>query len=914
MEWSTACPDWAERLVARKSIIPPPIFPERAEQALEIFKQLRVCDLPGRPTFGECAEQWVFDFVAAIFGSNDPETGNQLIREFYLLISKKNTKALALDTPIPTPDGWTTMGQIRVGDRVFGADGRPCRVTAVSPVYYDHECYRLAFSNGESVVADAGHLWVTSALCDAPGSGGGNGGDLSPRRRRVRTTEEIARTLTRPHDGARNHSLAMPAPIQCEPVDLPVAPYTLGAWLGDGHSGQAKITCHRDDVQILDEIRAEGYPVRYSSNNGSAASTYSLSSGDRSQAARDAGLAAALRRLGVLENKSIPEIYLRASVGQRLALLQGLMDTDGTISKSGRLLVYSGTNQRLVRGVASLLHTLGIKCSVSERQVSCNGKVTGPAWFVQFMAFRDEVPVFRLKRKLDRMRVRGASTARSRTVQITDAVRVPSVPVRCITVDSPDHQFLFGRTMLPTHNSTIAAGIMLTAVILCWREEEEHLIIAPTKEIADNSFKPAAAMVRADEDLSALFHVQDHIRTITNRETRAALKVVAADTDTVSGKKSGRVLVDEHWLFGTKANAASMFMEVLGGQVSRPEGWVIYLTTQSDQPPAGVFKEKLSYARDVRDGRVTDRRFLPVLYEFPPAMLNSKAYQDPANFYITNPNLGRSVDQEWLRLELLKHQHKTDGTLQQFLAKHLNIEIGLALASDRWAGADFWEAAADAGIATLDSVIERSDVCTVGIDGGGLDDLLGLVVLGRDRETRRWLWWAHAWAHKIVLERRQEIATRLLDFEKDGDLTIVGNPGDDVREVADIVCRLRDEGLLPEKHAIGVDAAGIGAVIDELTSEDRSIEIERITAVQQGWKLNGAIKTTERLLAGGDIIHGGRPLMAWCVGNAKVVQVGNAMTITKQASGTAKIDPLMAGFSAVSMMSLNPQPAKSYWE
>jgi len=452
--------------------------------------------------------------------------------------------------------------------------------------------------------------------------------------------------------------------------------------------------------------------------------------------------------------------------------------------------------------------------------------------------------------------------------------------------------------------STIAAGIMLTAVILCWREEEEHLILAPTKEVADNSFKPAAGMIRADEELSALFHVQDHVRTITHRVTRASLKVVAADTDTVSGKKSGKVLVDEHWLFGKQSKAEAMFMEATGGQVSRDEGWVIYLTTQSDEPPAGVFKEKLNYYRDVRDGKIHDPKSLGVLYEFPPEMIASKEYLDPDNFYITNPNIGRSVSAEWLEDQLKKVQARTDGPFQQFLAKHLNIEIGLNLRSDRWAGADFWEEAEI--VLSLDDLLRRCEVAVVGGDGGGLDDLLGQAVVGRERETGRWLVWFHAWAHKIALERRKEIAPRLLDFQREGSLTIVDRPGQDVQEFVDNVCRVRDAGLLPEKQGIGVDAAGIGDIVDELQARDFDIAVD-VVAVSQGWRLNGAIKTTERKLAGGDLLVAKSGLMPWSVGNARTVQQGNAVSITKQASGTAKIDPLMALFDAVSLMALNPE-------
>lgn len=449
--------------------------------------------------------------------------------------------------------------------------------------------------------------------------------------------------------------------------------------------------------------------------------------------------------------------------------------------------------------------------------------------------------------------------------------------------------------------STIAAGIMLTAVILCWREDEEHLILAPTKEVADNSFRPAAGMVRADPELSALFHVQDHIRTITHRISKSSLKVVAAETDTVGGKKSGRILVDELWLFGKQPRAQAMFMEATGGLAARPEGWVIYLTTQSDEPPAGVFKEKLNYWREVRDGNVHDPRTLGILYEFPQDMIASKAYMKPENFYITNPNLGRSVSQAWLKDQLNRFKGNTDGSFQQFLAKHLNIEIGLSLRSDRWPGADFWEQQGTRKGLTLDELVERSEVVTVGIDGGGLDDLLGLAVVGRDKETREWMLWTHAWAHPSVLERRKAEAPRFHDFARDGDLTLVDHIGQDAQAVGRIVAQVHRSGLLDK---VGVDPVGIAAFIDSIIAEDVPQDV--IVAISQGYKLGGAIKAMERKLAEGGIVHGGQAMMAWCVGNAKVEPRGNSILITKQASGSAKIDPLMAAFNAVELMADNP--------
>ncbi len=455
--------------------------------------------------------------------------------------------------------------------------------------------------------------------------------------------------------------------------------------------------------------------------------------------------------------------------------------------------------------------------------------------------------------------------------------------------------------------SSTAAAIMLTALIRNWRDSAEFLILAPTIEIANNSFFPARDMVRADEELSDLLQVQDHVRTITHRLNKATLKVVAADNETVGGKKATGVLVDELWLFGKMPHAENMLREATGGLASRPEGFTIFLSTQSDEPPQGVFAQKLRYARDVRDGKIADKRFLPILYEFPKRLLDAKAERDPANFYVTNPNLGASVSDEYLRRELSKAENDGEESMCGFLAKHLNVEIGLALRSERWTGADFWQGAAVA--LSLDDVIARSEVITVGVDGGGLDDMLGLAVLGRETGTGRWLLWIHAWIHPIVLERRKGEASRFLGFERDGDLTVVGSPSADVIDVADIVERLEKSGLLDR---IGVDQAGIGDIPDEIVS--REIALERIVGIPQGWRLVGAIKQSERRLASAELVHGGQPLMAWCVSNAKVEPRGNAVLITKQISGSAKIDPLMAAFNAVALMAMNPEPRGSVYE
>lgn len=459
--------------------------------------------------------------------------------------------------------------------------------------------------------------------------------------------------------------------------------------------------------------------------------------------------------------------------------------------------------------------------------------------------------------------------------------------------------------------STLAAGIMLTALIRNWRISNELLILAPTIEAAQNSFKPAADMVRADPELNAaehgFLHIQDHVRTITHLKTKATLKVVAADSATVVGKKAAFVLIDELWEFGKQAKADAMLREATGGLVARPEGFVISITTQADESPAGVFKDKLSYARKVRDGEVRDPKFLPVIYEFPPEMIESRAYLEPDNFYITNPNIGRSVSREWLEDELQKELAKDAATRNTFLAKHLNIEIGISQEADRWRGADYWRANADKNL-TLPTLISRSEVATIGFDVGGLDDLFGLAVIGREKVTRQWLLWTRAYCVRNVLNIRKDIASRLLDFEREGSLIIRDKPADIIQHIVTDIAVVKDAGLLPEKDAIGFDPNSVAAMIEALIGI--GVEDKMLRRLIQGPALSPAIWGLEHKLSDGTLTHCGSALMDWVVGNAKVELKGNGNMITKQVAGRAKIDPLHAAFCAAIVMSWNPEPKR----
>lgn len=452
--------------------------------------------------------------------------------------------------------------------------------------------------------------------------------------------------------------------------------------------------------------------------------------------------------------------------------------------------------------------------------------------------------------------------------------------------------------------TSYGAAFMVTALLMNERPRAEFLLIAPTISTATIAFNQAVGMVLADPFLVKRFHIREHLRRITDRRTKASLEIKSFETNVLTGVKPAGVLLDELHEIAKNPAAERIIGQIRGGILPNPEAFIAFITTQSDQPPRGAFLSELTTARNVRDGR-SKTSMLSVLYEFPPSIALDKkippAWEDPANWPMVTPNLGRPFSIDDLAEDFAKAKEKGTREVIRWASQHLNIEIGLALGSDRWAGADHWEARADRSI-TLAAIIKRCDLIVVGLDGGGLDDLLGMAVLGREIGTGNFLLWNRAWAHSMALDRRQSEASRMRDFERDGDFVVVDAMEDAFEEMAGLIEELKESAKL---GGVAVDPYGVKHINTALDT----IGVAESVGIPQGWKLSGAIKDIEIGLADGTLTHAGQPMMAWCVGNAKAEAKGNAVTITKQAAGTAKIDPLVATFIAGALMATNPQLA-----
>ena len=583
-------------------------------------------------------EPWQCFIVGSLFGWRT-KSGFRRFRRAFIEVGKGNGKALAIDTPIATPSGWTAMGDLEPGDKVFDETGQVCNVTAVSGHMIGRPCFSVKFSDGDEIIADAEHLWRTSSLR----SGGAKGPKPADHPRKgqysLRTTAEIASTLTTGqtsslHPQAKwNHRVDVCGALDLPDADLPIGPYTLGAWLGDGDSDCARLTVAYADWDIVEEIRKEGYSADERAKHSVTTARVAIG--------QNQSLQSKLRALNLLGNKHIPPAYFRGSKVQRMRLLHGLMDTDGSALKDGAA-EFTSCKESLSREVCSLLRTLGFKPTISEADAVLNGRAVGKRWRVRVHAYVDN-PIFCLARKAARQKPRPRSRSLSLGRMIVGCAPVASVPVQCISVDSPSRMFLAGRHLVPTHNSPMAAGIghyMLTAL----RKIRAEIYAAATdKDQAAIMFRDAVAMWDRSPALKRRLIASgiNPVWQLTNLETASFFKPISSEKKGKSGIRPFCGLIDE-----VHEHRDNSVIEMLRAGTKGNQDALLLEITNSGFDRNSVCGSEHQYSIEVVTGLKDNDAWFAYVCALDD---DDDPFEDESCWVKANPNLGISIHPPFIR-------------------------------------------------------------------------------------------------------------------------------------------------------------------------------------------------------------------------------------------------------------------------
>jgi phage terminase large subunit-like protein len=756
---------------------------EKALRAIGFFRD--VLRLNGGQHEGQpfILQPWQEFIVGSLFGWISASTGFRRFRTAYIEIGKGNGKALALDTPIPTPTGWTTMGAIEVGDELFDECGQVCRVLAATPVMIGRPCYRVTFSDGCEIVADAEHLWQTTALR----SGGRRGPKdaAAPRKGQaaVRTTEEIARTLTvrassSKHPQAKwNHRVDVAGPIVAPAADLPIDPYVLGAWLGDGDSDCARLTLAFADGRICEEIEASGVSVTQQQRHSDTTGRFRLGS---------RVVQSTLRTMGLLGNKHVPSAYLRASIDQRMALVQGLMDTDGYVSAGQGQCEFTTTCPALRDGMLELLRSLGFKPTCSTGRATLYGKDCGEKYRIQFHAYTDR-PVFRLPRKVARMRERPSTSAISARRTIVGCERIESVPVRCIRVSSGSSLFLAGKGMIPTHNSPLAAGIGLYCLTSDQEQRAEIYSAASKKDQAMILFRDAVAMVNWSPDLHAKI-IQTGGQSPWNLaypSTSSFFRAISSD-DGQSGPRPHCSLIDEihEHTDGNVVNMLSL------GQKGRRQALTVEITNSGFDRTTICFQHH-DYTVRVLAAQQGDEDFNDEWFGFVCSLdEGDDPFEDEGCWPKANPNLGVSIELGYLRKEV---RESRGMPAKASIVRRLNFCMWVD-AENPWIEGPLWMACQDreSPPSELSQFFAKCKRVVGALDLSGTRDLTALSLVGETDEEI--LAAVEFWTPKeTLLERAHKDRVHYDAWAEKGYLTPTPGRSVDYRFVAQRLLELQIE-------------------------------------------------------------------------------------------------------------------------
>jgi phage terminase large subunit-like protein len=641
------------------------------------------------------------------------EDSKNLVRRFrraYIEMGKGNGKALAIDTPIPTVKGWSTMGDLRPGDRVFDENGNPCTVIKISGHMRDRPCYKMRFNDGSEIVADADHLWVTSAL--RTGLPKGPKSADAPRKGQpsIRTTAEIYSTLkikpskSKHPQALWNHRIDVAGALQLPDVELPVPPYVLGAWLGDGDSDSARLTVAYDDWEIVRYIEAEGISCREQVKHSETVARVIMGSAGRG-GNNVTKLQTKLRMINVLNNKHIPSTYMRSSENQRMKLLQGLMDTDGTISVDKEC-EFCVCSERLAYDTIELITSLGFKPTLSISDAVINHRVVGTRYRVRFHALSNN-PVFRLSRKVSRLGEAPKTRALSRGRMIVACDPVPSVTVQCISVDSPSQMFLCGRGLIPTHNSPLVGGLGLYGMISDREPGAQIYSAGATREQAGILFQDAVNMAMKAPKLNNIITFGGNVKIFkmtVNKSPQNGSSFVPLSRQagkTGSGPRPHFALCDE-----VHEHPDRGIMEMLERGFKFRTQPLIVMITNSGTGTESVAYEEHSHSVAILNQEIEDDTTFAYVCALD---VDDDPLTDFDCHIKANPLLGVTITKNYL-INICEQARQIPGKLNSIMRLHFCKWTDAATA---WVTREVWESIEDA---TLDINDFKGAVCNIGLD------------------------------------------------------------------------------------------------------------------------------------------------------------------------------------------------------
>jgi phage terminase large subunit-like protein len=813
-------------------------------------------DLVGQPVR---LSQFQKDFLIDVF--DNPHGTKKAI----FSIARKNAKCLALDTPIPTPSGWVQMRDIVEGSQVYGADGLPVTVLAVSDVYLNKPCYRVGFSDGSFITATDDHLWTTKHKFRPWQKGGKNlknGANRKPVIDNV-TTEQIFNSLSVERvDSATewNHSVPVSPQLVSAAVDLPCPPYLLGYWLGDGTTKNTSITCGEQDLNdFISRLNNLGIAATVHSNKTSAPTVKPDKTG------RDY-----IRSAGVIDNKHIPELYFNSGTGQRWALLQGLMDSDGSVHQhAGQTTArcsYATTIETLANGVWRLAKSLGLKATITSYQAKLYGVNKKRCYRVSFPATIDQ-PVFSYERK--QKLLPSALGNRSKSIQIISCEKIDPVPTKCIMVDSPDSLYLCGHGCIPTHNTALIAFIVIVFLVGPMAKRNSRIASgALALKQAAEVFNLASKCVNLSPKIRDLIHINPSAKKMTGLLMGTEYAALSAEAKIAHGNSLRVVIIDEP---GQIDGPTAEFFHVLTtSQAAYKDAITFYIGTQASKD-SDFFSLLIDDARKNKPPRTVCH-----VHEAP----KDCEIMDESAWYLANPALGlfRSMDDMREQAEEAARMPSKANMFRNLCLNQRVSTVSTFIPVDAWK-----RCCVNYGIPDGSKVYggldlsKRTDLCSFSL------------ACEVDGQTHVETWF---FAPEVgVDERSHRDMVRYDLWAADGYLILT--PGATVDYdfvVATIMQIMSDRGFAFEK--LGCDPWRFDVF---KSSVDRA-EIELpLVKIGQGYKyMSPAIEKVEELFLGDKLKHLENPVQTMCAANAITTKNATGFRMLDKSKTTGRMDGIVA--------------------